>query len=92
MWSLTEVCIRCIKIKIVTSVMPVLDQATDGSLASENWQLNMDICDMVNESEEAAKDAFKTIRKKLQQYAGKNYQVVMYTLIVSNYFSSTILT
>lgn len=29
------------------------------------------------------KDAVRAIRKRLQQNAGKNYTVVMYTLIVS---------
>lgn len=58
------------------------EQATDGTLASENWSLNMEICDMVNETEEGPKDAIKAIRKRLVQNAGKNYTVVMYTLTV----------
>lgn len=28
------------------------DKATDGSLQSENWALNMEICDIINETEE----------------------------------------
>lgn len=59
-----------------------LEQATDASLASENWALNMEICDLVNETEEGPKDAVKAIRKRLAQNAGKNYTVVMYTLTV----------
>lgn len=58
------------------------EQATDGTLASENWSLNMEICDMVNETEDGPKDAIKAIRKRLTQNAGKNYTVVMYTLTV----------
>lgn len=51
-------------------------------MASENWALNMEICDLVNETEDGPKDAVKAIRKRLQQNAGKNYTVVMYTLTV----------
>lgn len=42
----------------------------------------MEICDIVNSSSDAAKDAVKAIRKRLTQSAGKNYTVVMYTLTV----------
>ncbi|KAK7862524.1 hypothetical protein R5R35_008995 [Gryllus longicercus] len=59
-----------------------IEQATDASLPSENWTLNIEICDLVNESEDGPKDAIKAIRKRLQQNAGKNYTVVMYTLTV----------
>ncbi|GJQ79696.1 hypothetical protein Trydic_g5843 [Trypoxylus dichotomus] len=65
-----------------TPVGSRIEQATDGTLASENWSLNMEICDMVNETEEGPKDAIKAIRKRLTQNAGKNYTVVMYTLTV----------
>lgn len=58
------------------------EQATDGSLPSENWALNMEICDMINESSDSARDAMKAIRKRLTQNAGKNNQVIIYTLIV----------
>ncbi|KAL3277213.1 hypothetical protein HHI36_012563 [Cryptolaemus montrouzieri] len=59
-----------------------IEQATDGSLASENWSLNMEICDLVNETEEGPRDAIKAIRKRLTQNVGKNYTIIMYTLIV----------
>ncbi|XP_054714407.1 TOM1-like protein 2 [Uloborus diversus] len=59
-----------------------IEQATDGSLASENWALNMEICDVINETDEGPKDAVRAIRKRLLQNAGKNYTVVMYTLTV----------
>lgn len=65
-----------------TLVGQKIEQATDGSLASENWALNMEICDIINETDEGPKDAVKAIRKRLQQNAGKNYTVVMYTLTV----------
>lgn len=28
------------------------EQATDASLPSENWTLNMEICDLINETDE----------------------------------------
>jgi hypothetical protein len=62
------------------SVFP--EQATDAALASENWALNMEICDIINDTEDGPKDAIKAIRKRLTQNAGKNYTVVMYTLTV----------
>jgi len=57
-----------------------IEHATDANLASENWQLNMEICDMINSSEDVAKDAVRAIKKRLQQV--KNYTVIMYTLTV----------
>lgn len=60
----------------------VTEQATEGSLPSENWALNMEICDIVNSSADGPKDAIKAIRKRLTQSAGRNYTVVMYTLTV----------
>ncbi|XP_058837955.1 TOM1-like protein 2 isoform X2 [Topomyia yanbarensis] len=65
-----------------TPVGQRIEQATDASLASENWALNMEICDMISESSDGARDAMKAIRKRLAQNAGKNYTVIMYTLTV----------
>ncbi|XP_022829941.1 TOM1-like protein 2 isoform X2 [Spodoptera litura] len=65
-----------------TPVGQKIEQATDGSLPSENWALNMEICDIVNSSTDGPKDAIKAIRKRLTQSAGKNYTIVMHTLTV----------
>ncbi|XP_045495733.1 target of Myb protein 1 isoform X1 [Colias croceus] len=65
-----------------TPVGQKIEQATDGSLPSENWALNMEICDIINSSTDGPKDAIKAIRKRLTQSAGKNYTIVMYTLTV----------
>lgn len=42
----------------------------------------MEICDLINESTETARDAVKAIRKRINQNAGKNYAVIKLTLIV----------
>lgn len=42
----------------------------------------MEICDLINESSDTARDAMKAIRKRLTQNAGKNATVIMYTLTV----------
>lgn len=59
------------------------EQATDANLPSENWALNMEICDIINETEDGPRDAIKAIKRRLNQAAGKNYTIVMYTLTVS---------
>lgn len=62
--------------------MNFVEQATDGSLASENWALNMEICDMINSSDDAAKDAIRALKKRIQQNSGKNYSIILYSLTV----------
>lgn len=42
----------------------------------------MEICDIINETEEGSKDAIRAIKKRLSQNAGKDYTVVMYTLTI----------
>ncbi|KAK0080208.1 hypothetical protein PV325_000306 [Microctonus aethiopoides] len=65
-----------------TPVGQKIEQATEGSLPSENWALNMEICDIINETEDGPRDAIKAIKRRLYQAAGKNYTVVLYTLTV----------
>lgn len=38
--------------QLFKNVFFFVEQATDGSLASENWALNMEICDIINETDE----------------------------------------
>lgn len=61
------------------------EAATDPSLDQEDWSLNMEICDMINESSSDVncKDAMKAIRKRLTQYVGKNYSVILWVKINS---------
>uniref|UniRef100_A0A8B9TBQ3 Target of myb1 like 2 membrane trafficking protein n=1 Tax=Anas platyrhynchos TaxID=8839 RepID=A0A8B9TBQ3_ANAPL len=54
--------------------------ATDGSLQSEDWTLNMEICDIINETEEGPKDAIRALKKRLN--GNKNYREVMLALTV----------
>ncbi|KJH43029.1 VHS domain protein [Dictyocaulus viviparus] len=51
-------------------------------LATENWGLNMEICDFVNNTEDGAKDAVRAIRRRLHANMCKNNAIVMYTLTV----------
>jgi len=51
-------------------------------LATENWGLNMEICDFVNSTNDGGRDAIRALRKRLQTQMGKNNAIVMYTLTV----------
>lgn len=58
------------------------ERATDATMSDEDWALNMEICDLVNEQDEGPRDAIRAIKKRLQMNAGKNHAVVMHSLIV----------
>ncbi|XP_063796652.1 target of Myb1 membrane trafficking protein isoform X2 [Pseudophryne corroboree] len=53
-------------------------KATDGSLRSEDWALNMEICDIINETEEGPRDAIRALKKRI--VGNKNFQEVMLAL------------
>lgn len=57
-----------------------IEKATDGSLQSEDWALNMEICDIINETEEGPKDAFRAVKKRIM--GNKNFHEVMLALTV----------
>ncbi|XP_063445304.1 TOM1-like protein 2 isoform X2 [Mytilus trossulus] len=65
---------------LATPVGQMIEKSTDGSQASENWGLFMEICDVINDTDEGPKDAIKAIKKRLSQNMGKNHTAVMYTL------------
>ncbi|BFZ02687.1 hypothetical protein BsWGS_05725 [Bradybaena similaris] len=65
---------------LATQVGQLIEQATDGNQATENWALNMEVCDVINETDEGPKDAIRAFRKKIAQNVGKNYTAVMYCL------------
>ncbi|KAK3520377.1 hypothetical protein QTP70_024050 [Hemibagrus guttatus] len=63
-----------------TPVGQCIEKATDGSLQNEDWTLNMEICDIINETEEGPKDAIRAIKKRLN--GNRNFREVMLALIV----------
>nr|XP_015215713.1 PREDICTED: TOM1-like protein 2 isoform X3 [Lepisosteus oculatus] len=63
-----------------TPVGQCIEKATDGSLQSEDWTLNMEICDIINETEEGPRDAIRALRKRLN--GNRNYREVMLALTV----------
>uniref|UniRef100_S4RJW0 Target of myb1 membrane trafficking protein n=1 Tax=Petromyzon marinus TaxID=7757 RepID=S4RJW0_PETMA len=54
------------------------EKATDGSLPSEDWNLNIEICDIINETDEGPKDAVKALKKRIG--GNKNFKEVMLAL------------
>uniref|UniRef100_A0A8C7T4I8 Target of myb1 like 2 membrane trafficking protein n=1 Tax=Oncorhynchus mykiss TaxID=8022 RepID=A0A8C7T4I8_ONCMY len=63
-----------------TPVGHCIERATDGSLQNEDWALNMEICDIINETEDGPKDAIRAMKKRLN--GNKNYREVMLALTV----------
>ncbi|XP_068192812.1 target of Myb1 membrane trafficking protein isoform X3 [Antennarius striatus] len=57
-----------------------IECATSSSLSTEDWALNMEICDIINSSEEGARDAVRAIRKRI--VGNKNFKEVMLSLSV----------
>ncbi|XP_028310098.1 TOM1-like protein 2 isoform X2 [Gouania willdenowi] len=63
-----------------TPVGQCIERATDGGLQNEDWTLNMEICDIINETDEGPKDAMRALKKRLS--GNKNFREVMLALIV----------
>ncbi|XP_031610156.1 target of Myb protein 1-like [Oreochromis aureus] len=63
-----------------TPVGQRIEQATNGSLESEDWGLNMEICDIINETDEGPRDAVKAIKKRI--VGNKNFREIMLALTV----------
>uniref|UniRef100_A0A3Q2CA61 Target of myb1 like 2 membrane trafficking protein n=1 Tax=Cyprinodon variegatus TaxID=28743 RepID=A0A3Q2CA61_CYPVA len=63
-----------------TPVGQCVERATDGGLQSEDWTLNMEICDIINETDEGPKDAMRALKKRLS--GNKNFREVMLALTV----------
>ncbi|XP_073448727.1 target of Myb1 membrane trafficking protein isoform X2 [Aquarana catesbeiana] len=61
-----------------TPVGQRVEKATDGLLRSEDWALNMEICDIINETEDGPKDAIRALRKRI--VGNKNFHEVMLAL------------
>ncbi|XP_067332798.1 target of Myb protein 1 isoform X5 [Channa argus] len=63
-----------------TPVGQRIERATCSSLPSEDWALNMEICDAINSSEEGPRDAVRAIKKRI--IGNKNFKEVMLSLTV----------
>ncbi|XP_071774594.2 target of Myb1 membrane trafficking protein isoform X4 [Centroberyx gerrardi] len=63
-----------------TSVGQRIERATSSSLPSEDWALNMEICDIVNSTDEGPRDAVRAIKKRIG--GNKNFREVMLALTV----------
>ncbi|XP_072299585.1 target of Myb1 membrane trafficking protein isoform X4 [Eucyclogobius newberryi] len=63
-----------------SAVGQLIEKATSSSLPSEDWALNMQICDVVNTAEEGPRDAVRAIKKRV--VGNKNFKEVMMTLTV----------
>ncbi|XP_034045386.1 TOM1-like protein 2 isoform X4 [Thalassophryne amazonica] len=63
-----------------TPVGQCIERATDGGLQNEDWTLNMEICDIINETDEGPKDAVRALKKRLS--GNRNYREVMLALTV----------
>lgn len=60
-----------------------IEAATRPELESDDWALNLEICDIINENDDDAKDAIRAIRKRLQQTEqDRNFTVTNRTLTV----------
>ncbi|XP_063760949.1 target of Myb protein 1 isoform X2 [Eleginops maclovinus] len=63
-----------------TPVGQRIESATNSSLPSDDWALNMDICDAINSAEEGPKDAVRALKKRIM--GNKNFKEVMLALTV----------
>jgi len=65
-----------------TRVGAKIDEATQEDLVMENWDLNMEICDIINTTEGGPVQALRALRKKLQLSQGKSQKEALLTLTV----------
>ncbi|KAM8879970.1 target of Myb1 membrane trafficking protein isoform 2-T2 [Spinachia spinachia] len=63
-----------------TPVGQRVERATSSTLQSEDWGLNMEICDIINETDEGPRDAVKAIKKRI--VGNKNFREIMLALTV----------
>ncbi|XP_070834169.1 target of Myb1 membrane trafficking protein-like isoform X2 [Chaetodon trifascialis] len=63
-----------------TPVGQRIERATSGLLQAEDWALNMEICDIINETEEGPRDSVKAIKKRI--IGNKNFREIMLALTV----------
>lgn len=60
-----------------------IEAATRPELETDDWALNLEICDIINENDNDAKDAVRAIKKRLQQIEqDRNFVITNRTLTV----------
>uniref|UniRef100_A0A8C2AY15 Target of Myb protein 1-like n=1 Tax=Cyprinus carpio TaxID=7962 RepID=A0A8C2AY15_CYPCA len=57
-----------------------IQKATSAALQTEDWSLNLEICDIINETDVGPKDAVKALKKRI--VGNKNFREVMLALTV----------
>ncbi|XP_071780935.1 target of Myb1 membrane trafficking protein isoform X2 [Centroberyx gerrardi] len=63
-----------------TPVGQRIERATSAVLQAEDWGLNMEICDIINETDEGPRDAVKAIKRRI--VGSKNFREIMLALTV----------
>nr|XP_015800733.2 target of Myb protein 1 isoform X7 [Nothobranchius furzeri] len=63
-----------------TPVGQKIERATSSSSPSEDWDLNVEICDLINSSEEGPKEALRAIKRRI--VGNRNFKEVMLALTV----------
>lgn len=68
---------------LATFVGKKIEAATRPELETDDWALNLEICDIINENDNDAKDAIRAIKKRLQQIEqDRNFVITNRTLTV----------
>lgn len=68
---------------LTTFIGRKIEAATRAELENDDWALNLEICDIINENDDDAKDAVRAIRKRLQQIEqDRNFSITNRTLTV----------
>ena len=68
---------------LTTFIGKKIEAATRPELESEDWSLNMEICDIINENDDDAKDAVRAIKKRLQLIEqDRNFTITNRTLTI----------
>lgn len=68
---------------LTTFIGKKIEAATRPELEVDDWALNLEICDIINENDDDAKDAVRAIKKRLQQIEqDRNFTITNRTLTV----------
>lgn len=70
------------------AVVALIEKSIDPFNPNSNLELYFEICDLINLKEENAKEAFKTIKRELNVYKGKNWSIVLKILMLTEVCSN----